>query len=269
MNDVYGQGEFLVRFDWGLAGARAVRADVTVVVDVFSFSTSVTVAVERGAMVYPYPWASSGDDAERFAAAHDAVLAVGRLEGAKAADDVACPSLSPARLLIGAVPTRLVLPSPNGSTIVTTLQHDGCVVALGCLRNAQAAGTWLLDHLEKGRSVAVVGAGERWNHDNSLRPALEDHLGSGAVLSALLARGYGDRMSPEARSAAELFDGAATQLRSRLHACVGGRELAAAGFAADVDVAGDLDASPVVPVLVDDAFSALPSAGGLQGLRGW
>ncbi|WP_261765559.1 hypothetical protein [Actinotalea fermentans] len=37
---------------------------------------------------------------------------------------------------------------------------------------------------------------------------------------------------------------------------LGGRELQVAGFGADVEVASALDASPVVPVLVDGAFVA-------------
>ncbi|MDP9822983.1 hypothetical protein [Nocardioides massiliensis] len=54
MADLFGQGEFGVRLDWGPTGAQATRADVAVVVDVLSFSTPVTVAVERGMRVFPY-----------------------------------------------------------------------------------------------------------------------------------------------------------------------------------------------------------------------
>jgi 2-phosphosulfolactate phosphatase len=60
--------------------------------------------------------------------------------------------------------------------------------------------------LEHGDSVAVIAAGERWRGDDSLRPSLEDHLGAGAVLSALAGLGYRDAMSPEASAAADLFD---------------------------------------------------------------
>lgn len=54
----------------------ATRADVSVVVDVLSFSTSVTVAVGRGIRVFPYRW--KGNRAEDFARENDAVLALGR-----------------------------------------------------------------------------------------------------------------------------------------------------------------------------------------------
>lgn len=75
MADLYGQGDFRLRMDWGPVGAHAARADVSVVVDVLSFSTSVCIAVERGMRVYPYRW--KGEQAETFACENDAVLAVG------------------------------------------------------------------------------------------------------------------------------------------------------------------------------------------------
>lgn len=251
MADLYGQGDFGVRLDWGPVGARVTAADVCVVVDVLSFSTSVNVAVERGTRVFPYRW--TGGQAQEFAAQQDAVLAVGRLEASEAGA-VAAPTLSPARLLTCPPVPRLVLPSPNGSTIAEALQAGDAVVAAGCLRNARAVAAWLEPAIRTGRSVAVIAAGERWRDDDSLRPALEDHLGAGAILSELAILGHGEGLSPEARAAVHVFDASRHSLRERLHDCVGGRELTSKGFAADVDVAADLDASTVVPVLVDGAF---------------
>jgi len=252
--DLFGQGDYAVRLDWGPVGAQATRAEVAVVVDVLSFTTAVTVAVERGTRVYPYRW--RGAQAAAFAAEQDAVLAVGRLEASKAGTPAA-PSLSPAGLLTGTPVPRLVLPSPNGSTIAAALERSGAIVVAGCLRNARAVAAWLVPQLASGRSVAVIAAGERWGEDDSLRPALEDHLGAGAIVAALAALGYGDRMSPEARAAGELFEAGRPSLLERMHECVGGRELTSKGFAADVDVAAALDASTTVPVLIDGAFSAV------------
>ena len=251
MADLFGQGDFRLRMDWGLVGAQAASAEVSVVVDVLSFSTSVCIAVERGMRVYPYRW--KGEQAEEFAREKDAVLAVGRLEATK--DDAApAPSLSPAGLLECEVYPRLVLPSPNGSTISEELLESGAEVAVGCLRNAQAVAEWLAPALEVGRSVAVIAAGERWSYDDSLRPALEDHLGAGAILWSLSHLGHGDAMSPEAAAAVDLFEAAQEDLARRMANCVGGRELASLGFAADVSVAAALNASSIVPVLAGGSF---------------
>jgi len=249
--DLFGQGEFGVRLDWGPIGAGATQAEVAVVVDVLSFSTSVTVAVERGMRVFPYQW--NGAQAQQFAAARDAVLAVGRLEATKQGA-VPAPSLSPAGLLACQAIPRLVLPSPNGSTIAAALAEGDSTVAVGCLRNAQAVARWLAPAIRAGRSVAVIAAGERWSYDDSLRPALEDHLGAGAILSALVGLGLGDGFSPEARASVELFDASLATLAENMHNCVGGRELNTKGFGSDVDVAADLNSSSTVPVLVDGAF---------------
>ncbi|WP_273652515.1 2-phosphosulfolactate phosphatase [Cellulomonas fimi] len=251
MSEPFGQGSYAVRLDWGPVGAVRCGADVTVVVDVLSFSTAVTVAVERGTRVYPSRW--GGEHARAVAAAHGAALAVGRLEATKDGAVVA-PSLSPAALLETAPVESLVLPSPNGSTIVVEAVGTGSTVLAGCLRNAHAVATRLARTLDAGQTVGVVAAGERWDLDRSLRPALEDHLGAGAILAHLAAMGHGDAFSPEATVASAVFRASAGSLDRLLHDCVGGRELTAMGFAADVAVAATLDASGVVPVIVDGAF---------------
>lgn len=254
VRDVFGQASHAVRLDWGLTGALATRGDVAVVVDVLSFTTSVTVAVERGMQVFPFPWRD--ERASDAARRHDAVLAVGRLETQAPGAIGGAPSLSPAGFLTCEPVPRLLLPSPNGSTITAALQRcePAVEVVAGCLRNAAAVGDHLVAALEQGLAVSVVAAGERWAEDDSLRPALEDHLGAGAVLARVVERGEGHRLSPEARAAADLFVATRPRLREALHACVGGRELAAKGFANDVDVAAELDVSAVVPVLRGGAF---------------
>ena len=253
VDGVLGQGEHRVRLDWGPTGAAATAAEVSVVVDVLSFSTSVTVAVERGMQVLPFAWRDAR--AAAYAEEHDAVLAVGRLEATRDGA-VHAPSLSPAGLLECAPVARLVLPSPNGSSISAALAGAGGEVVVGCLRNASAVARHLAPALQQGRSVSLVAAGERWQQDDSLRPSLEDHLGVGAVLSAFLQRGLAHLMSPEATAAAHLFEATRPRLAEVLEGCAGGRELTAKGFAADVRVAAQLDVSVVVPRLVGAAFTA-------------
>lgn len=257
MADLFGQGDYRIRFDWGPVGAQASRADVVVVVDVLSFSTAVTVAVSRGMRVYPHRW--RGAHAAAFSDEHGAVVAMSRLESQRNGAG-STPSLSPAALMKCDPVPRLVLPSPNGSTIADELQRAGATVAVGCLRNAEAVAAWLAPVVSSGsRCVAVIAAGERWSHDDSLRPALEDHLGAGAILSSLIVHGLGEDMSPEARSAAELYVAAKDSLGERLRSCVGARELASVGFGSDLDVASELNASNVVPVLAGDgAFGPAP-----------
>ena len=241
----HGQTAYDRRLDWGITGARALVADarpgdVAVVVDVLSFTTTLTIAVECGIEVYPYPWAQA--DAPSYAAQRDAVLARGRREGLTSG----AVSLSPASFDDAEAIERLVLPSPNGSAICFALADAGVRVVGASLRNATAVGHWLAD--VDGR-VSVVAAGERWP-DGSLRPAAEDLWGAGAVLSALGPAAA----SPEACLAVAAYDAVRGDVVSALHGCASGRELATGGFGRDVDLAAEVDASDVVPVLQGEAF---------------
>jgi 2-phosphosulfolactate phosphatase len=98
----------------------------------------------------------------------------------------------------------------------------------------------------------VVAAGERWP-DGSLRPCVEDLWGAGAVIAGLTDLGMTGH-SPEARVAEEAFRAVRPEIVTELAACASGVELTAAGFAADVEVAGQLDVASVVPVLRGDEF---------------
>ncbi|WP_433664531.1 2-phosphosulfolactate phosphatase [Nocardia sp. CA-128927] len=238
-----------VRIEWGLAGARALGPDsaAVVVVDVLSFTTSVSVAVDAGTRVFPYP--SRDDTAAEFALDHDAQLAVGR----KAASAQQPWSLSPAALRRAPAPPRLVLPSPNGSAISAAV--SGVPVLAACLRNASAVARWMV---QQGwgtaeRPISVIAAGEHWPGQDVLRPAIEDWFGAAAVISALAENGAGP-LSPEASAAKTSYDGTA-DVPLLISRCSSGRELADIGFADDVAVAIEIDQSKVVPMLVDGAFT--------------
>lgn len=239
------QDRHLVRCEWGPVGAaRVAGAGAVVVVDVLSFTTSVSVLVERGTDVYPCAWRDAR--AGVLAAEHGAVLAVGRREVSEAQPW----SLSPAALRRAPAPARLVLPSPNGSAISSTA--TGRVVAAG-MRNAGAVGSWLRERgYGKEQAVAVVPAGERWP-DGSLRPAVEDLLGAGAVLHALDAPE--SVSSPEALIARGAYASmGSVAVAEAVRACGSGQELIAGGFADDVEVAVEADSSLVVPVLEAGCF---------------
>ncbi|MFC9757888.1 2-phosphosulfolactate phosphatase [Streptomyces sp. NPDC056921] len=248
-DDWYLQAGSGARFDWGPTGAERLSSAVAclVVVDVLSFTTSVTVAVESGTRVFPYAWRDAS--ASAFADRMDAQLAVGR----RMAGSASPWSLSPAALRDAPSTPRLVLPSPNGSAI--SAEAGGSVVVAGCLRNATAVGRWLArhDYGTLARPVAVIASGERWP-DGSLRPALEDLLGAGAVLAALRKQ-RGGPLSPEAATAAACFE-ATPDVAAAVTAGASGQELLSGGFPDDVGIATELDASDVVPVLTNGAFTA-------------
>ncbi len=247
------QAGYGVRLEWGPIGAAAIAADadVAVVVDVLSFTTTLTVALERGIEVYPYRWRD--DRAAAFAAEHDAVLAVGRSVGRQEGG----VSLSPETVARAAGMTRLVLPSPNGSTIAFALRDGGATLVGASLRNATAVGRWLAAR-HPDSTVAVVAAGERWP-DGSLRPAVEDLWGAGAVVAAL---GHGG-LSPEAQHAADAFAAVRDRVPEAVAGCASGVELVDAGYPDDVRIAAELDVSDVIPVLEGDSFVPLaPLASG-------
>jgi 2-phosphosulfolactate phosphatase len=249
----HGQAGYAVRFEWGPTGADAVAdgAAYAVVVDVLSFTTTVTVAVERGIAVHPFAW--KDERAGEYAASLGATLAIGRHEARRAGGGV---SLSPASVAAASGVARLVLPSPNGSTIAARLDGSGATVLAAGLRNRRAVAGHLAARLGSGPDtggLAVVAAGERWP-DGSLRPAVEDLWGAGALLAALADLGVGG-FSPEADLAVAAFRAVEDRVPAVLAACASGRELVDGGFADDVAVAAALDAAGVVPVLADGAFT--------------
>lgn len=247
---------YTVRLDWGADGARTVGpgADLAVVVDVLSFSTCVSVALDRGAEVFPYPWKDTS--AEDFAAHHDAQLAGPRDGGGL--------SLSPASFRAADPLKRVVLPSPNGSALCLVLAGEVPLVAAVCLRNAAATAEWVAANLAEDAVIAVVAAGERWP-DGTLRPAVEDQIGAGAFIAGLMASGKGGYeadegrdgrhgYSPEAVAAAAVFEAAEPRLREMLHGSSSGQELAGGGYGHDVDIAAELDDSDAVAILKNGSF---------------
>jgi 2-phosphosulfolactate phosphatase len=218
-----------VNIEWGPHGARKLTksCDVTIVVDVLSFSTSVDIATGRAIRVLPYN--GPLDQAQVFADQHGAELGRRRGQGGF--------SLSPASMLIGPAPDKLVLPSPNGSNLTLLAAENNSLVLCGCLRNAQA----IAEVVAGFDSVGIIPAGEKWP-DGSLRPALEDWLGAGAIISNL-----SGSWSPEARAAAAAFEAHRADLLEALRTCPSGIELIEWGYGDDVEIAAQYNASRTVP----------------------
>jgi 2-phosphosulfolactate phosphatase len=238
----FSQEAWACRCEWGPGAVAALApADVTIVIDVFSFTTCVDVAVSRGAAILPYAWndASAGE----FAKGQRAELA-GRRRQARY-------SLAPESYLDAPEGLRCVVPSPNGAQVALAARAVPALLA-GCLRNARA----VADAAQQlGKSFNVIPAGERWL-DGSLRPALEDWLGAGAILRWL----PGSR-SPEAESAVAIFELHRDRLVATLDQCGSGRELHERGHDEDKFIAGQLDVSSFVARFDGMAFVA---AGTLQ-----
>lgn len=208
---------------------------MVVIVDVLSFSTCVEIAVSRGATVYPYRW--KDETALDYAKSVQAELAGFKRQRNRL-------SLSPSSLLHLASGHQLVLPSPNGATL--SLETGSAITIAACLRNAQA----VADYVQSLQiDVAVIPAGEQWP-DGSLRPAVEDWLGAGAVLSYLTGA-----FSPEAEAAVAAFQ-SCPDLQQTLRQSGSGQELIERGFPADVELASQLNVSSCVPVLRQQAFCA-------------
>ncbi len=230
------QSEFDLRCEWGEHGVSqlAPMSDVVIIVDVLSFSTCVEIATNRKAMVFPYRWRD--ETAADFAASMSAELAGGRGSGARY-------SLSPQSFLGIPPGTRLVLASPNGAML--TFGTGETPTLAGCLRNCRAVASGAQKY---GKRISILPAGERWS-DGHLRPAFEDWIGAGAIISQLKGS-----LSPEARAALAAFRHVQAEIELQVRQCGSSKELIARGFEEDVVLASALDISACVPTLINGAY---------------
>ncbi len=243
------QQGFALRCEWGAIGAQTLIGahDIAVVVDVLSFSTTVSVAMDRGMRIRP-----------RDALAVSAADASSAFPCAARREDVDAEhpwSLSPLTIRNGPYVPELVLPSPNGAAVSQAAVASGAVVFAGGLRNARATASAIAAARAGSGSIVVIPAGERWP-DQSLRPAIEDLLGAGAVIAALVdACGLaGDASSPEAELALRAFR-TTHDLRDAIMGSVSGRELLTRGLASEIEIACEFDASDHAARFLDGAFS--------------
>ncbi|MCR9003274.1 hypothetical protein FS594_24425 (plasmid) [Rahnella aquatilis] len=234
------QADFDVRLEWGAQAVEhlAAKADCIVIIDVMSFSTCVSVANERGGVIFPYPWKDAS--AQQYAAERNAQCAQfdRRFQGPGF-------TLSPCSLQEMATGTRLVLPSPNGSALTFKAKIHNAAIFTACLRNLNATAR----ACEKYQRILVIPAGEKWP-DNSLRPALEDLVAAGGLISRLQNR----RWSAEARAAKAVYQNLTLE---ELADCGSARELIRRGFSADITLCLQEDVSDFACQLQGEFFTAV------------
>lgn len=233
---IYNQQEFDIRLEWGLKGVEELApiSDVIIIVDILSFSTCVDIATQNGAIIYPYCW--KDESAIEYAKTIGAELADFNRKYTKF-------SLSPTSLLKINSATKLILPSPNGSTL--TLSTGTTPTLCGSLRNAEAVANFAKIY---GNKISIIPAGEQWA-DKTLRVAFEDLVGAGAVISYLTGS-----LSPESKTALSIFENSKTNLTEEIKKCSSGKELIARGFNKDILLACELNTSYNVPKLIDNAY---------------
>jgi 2-phosphosulfolactate phosphatase len=98
------------------------------------------------------------------------------------------------------------------------------------------------------QTIGIVPAGEKWP-DGSLRPALEDWLGAGAIISNLPGP-----WSPEAKAAVSASETLKGDLLQALRTCPSGVELIEKGYDKDVALASQYDVSEFAPRFIPPAY---------------
>jgi 2-phosphosulfolactate phosphatase len=245
---LFDQSPYDCRVEWGRRGTReaASRGDIIMIVDVLSFSSTVVSAAAVGAETFPFP---PDQDGRKYAERVGAEYIYGRAEAAK----LGKPTLSPVSFSEEHAGKKYVLISQNGAYCTWIGSRTPAVLA-GSLLNASAAAA-AANILQKqlGAGITIISCGEKWadagEREDSLRPAVEDYLGAGAILSYL----NGEK-SPEAAVCEGAFRAAQPKLAEYLWECGSGRELRARGFEQDVVHCSRLNMMDIVPILKENRF---------------
>ena len=245
---MFDQFPYACRVEWGKRGARgaAKRGDIIIVVDVLSFSTTVISALNKGAIIYPYP---PNLDGKKYAEKVGAEYILGRAEAAK----IGKPTLSPVSFNKKHYNKKYVLSSLNGA-VCTWVASKVPALLIGSLLNASSVAA-VADQLRRQTkaNITVVPCGEQWTdvreYEYTLRPSIEDYLGAGAILSYL----EGTK-SPEVEVCIGAFLHTKQKINELIWECGSGRELRERGFEADVKHCSQLNVFQTVPILHKDHF---------------
>jgi 2-phosphosulfolactate phosphatase len=218
----------------------AVAGGGVVVIDTLRATTSIAHAVARGARVEPV---KSVAEARRRRGR--GVLIAGERGGQRLSGfDL---GNSPAEILRAPLDgKRLVLTTTNGTGAVARSAQARFILA-GALVNARAVAEHVV--AQAPESLYLVCAGR------TTGIALEDLLGAGAILDALLPRRTDvTELTDGARLSIELFRRERSRLAAALDECESGRNLRRMGAEEDVHLCAMLDALDVAPRLLRGCF---------------
>lgn len=246
MENYFDQSPFQCRVDWGPKGTveAASRNDIIIIVDILSFSSTVTTALHQGAIIYPF---SMEGDINAFGLSVGAEVLFGRIEGKR----LNRPSLSPTSFKDYYTDKKFVLSSANGATC-TKISGKVPAILIGCFLNISAVAS-VANKIQKttNANITVIACGERWSNakenEDKLRPCIEDYLGAGAILNLL----EGTK-SPESKVCIKTFKSSEKELEELILESGSGRELIGKGFSEDIKHSLRLDIFQEVPFLVQD-----------------
>jgi len=236
----FSQQGFDVRLEWGPNAIAQLgpEADCIIIIDVMSFSTCVSIACDRHAVIYPFQWK------DHRALEYAASIGV---ESANIDRRFTGQGFSLSPVSISSLPAghRLVLPSPNGSALTFQAKALSAKVFSACLRNMHATAKACEDF----QRILLVPTGEKWP-DGSLRPAIEDLIAAGGIISHWQHK----RLSAEAQLALASYQQSAQRQHQPLRECGSAVELTERGFAEDVNLCCQQDISPLACYLQENCF---------------
>jgi 2-phosphosulfolactate phosphatase len=229
--------------------ADAVRGAHAVVVDVLRATTTIAAALANGAagviaVAEPEDAIALGNRLGRervlFCGERNAV----RIEGFDLDN-------SPASFTPQAVDGKtLVMTTTNGTRALRAVATAASVRTAALVNRLAVADA--LAHEDGDVTIVCAGDGNGF--------ALEDALGAGALVDALLAQIADVELRDGARAAALLYRSVASRLPDAVASADHAQSLAEKGFAADVALCAALDTLNVVPLLRDGILVATPAA---------
>lgn len=146
---------------------------------------------------------------------------------------------------------RIAFLSTTNGTKAIIAAREAATVLIGALVNATAIAQELISI---GRNVTLLCAGTQGNY------SMEDVIGAGAVIDALLVKEAATPMGDAARMAHRLFQSARSNLRESLSDTTSGGNLRAAYLETDIEFCARLDSIPVVGIIRDYPLRVINSA---------